>query len=469
MSRDYDVIVVGSGAAGLAASYAAREAGASVLLVEADKVLGGASRFSGGVFYAGGTSIQKARGIEDSPEAMFEYYQAFQQWQNRPDLIWYFCQNAAPSLEWLISLGVSYFPEGLACGGVEQTPRSHPCRGAGAEIVATLVNEIGVMGVETAVDNRVDSLIFENGRVVGIRASGAEVRAGSVVITTGGFANNHDLFPRWFPRAAALGPQVWALHHHAPFVQGDALGFAEQIGAGINGHDSGLFLPTNEFARVEEAWLPEWTMAVNREGRRFMPEYCAYGLSGHQIEYQTGKSCFAIFDETALKEGDTKYADPYNVTVSFSTWTEDDIRAQIAKGKAIVADSLDELAARCGIDAVTLAETVKRYNADCHAGRDSEYHKKAKRYFPVETGPFYAVEVKPTLLGMTHAGFDLDSSMRVRDPHTRVIPGVYAAGEVVGWVVGPRYAGTGNSIGQCITFGRLAGATAAADAMALQG
>ncbi|MBT7371728.1 MAG: FAD-dependent oxidoreductase, partial [Gammaproteobacteria bacterium] len=85
MSRDYDVIIVGSGAAGLSAAVAAADTGASVLVIEADTRVGGSSRLSGGHFYAAGTSLQAEAGvIGDSADAMFEHYMTLNQWMVDP-------------------------------------------------------------------------------------------------------------------------------------------------------------------------------------------------------------------------------------------------------------------------------------------------------------------------------------------------------------------------------------------------
>ena len=124
MNRDYDVIVIGAGAAGLAAALGASQAGASVLVIEADRQVGGSSRLSGGHFYAAGTSAQRDAGVaNDSAEAMFEHYMTLNQWLVEPSVVRRYCDLSAPTFEWLKGLGVEFRPEGVYRSGVSSVPR----------------------------------------------------------------------------------------------------------------------------------------------------------------------------------------------------------------------------------------------------------------------------------------------------------------------------------------------------------
>src|SRR5512139_1691720 len=119
MSRDYDVIVVGAGAAGLSAALGASLAGASVLVMEADRQVGGSSRLSGGHFYAAGTSLQREAGVlDDNADAMFEHYMTLNQWLVDPSVVRRYCDLSAPTFEWLRGLGVEFRPEGVYRSGV---------------------------------------------------------------------------------------------------------------------------------------------------------------------------------------------------------------------------------------------------------------------------------------------------------------------------------------------------------------
>jgi fumarate reductase flavoprotein subunit len=463
VANDFDVIIVGGGGAGLSAAIEATKAGASCMILEADTKLGGATAASAGVFYAADTSVQKARGIKDSADAMFEYVMAINQWALKPDIIRLICDHSGPAIEWLIELGVKFPPEYLVCSGVDIVPRGHPSEGAGHGIAERLINAAGALGIETAVGTRVERLLVEEGRVIGVHAGDTDLHAGATIVTTGGFGNNPEMVKKHFPSAAQHYPWTWAVHDGLPFILGDGLKMGEAAGAGIVGHDAGLPLPTSGFGKFIEAFLPPWVMMVNDEGRRFVPECAAYTVVGYLINEQTKAHAWCIFDEPTLVEAsnDSSYLDPYNAGITTPIWEEETLRKKADEGRIKKADTLDALAAKCGINAAALAATTAHYNADAATGEDHGFLKKAKKMFPVAQGPFYGVEVKAAIIGLTGAGLDADRHLRVLDTHGVVIPGLYAAGEVLGVVQGKRYAGGGFSIGPAVILGREAGRQAA--------
>lgn len=461
--RDYDVIVVGGGGGGLAAAITAHDLGASCIVLEADGHLGGATAQSAGVFYAANTSVQRARGISDSPDAMFEYVMALNQGAVRPDLIRIMCEQSGPALEWLIGFGAEFPPEWLVCSGAESVPRGHPSKGAGGGIAESLINAAGARGIDTAFGTRVSKLLIEDGRVVGVEAEGTKLYAPGVILATGGFGNSAEMIARLYPTMAKHGERVWAVHDRVPYIVGDGIRLGESVGAGIVGIDSGLPLPTSGFGKYTEAFLPPWIALVNTRGRRFVSELASYSVLGYLMNEQPEQRAIAVFDATALREasGNTKYSDPYNSGLPMPTWEQAMLLDQLKTGKVKQADSIEALAAQFGIDAAALAQTVVDYNADCDAGEDRHFFKKAPKLFPIATAPFYGVEVRAAIIGVTGAGLDIDRDTRVLDAAQRPIPGLYAAGEVLGCIHGKRYAGGGMAIGNAVIFGRRAGAAAA--------
>jgi fumarate reductase flavoprotein subunit len=463
MSRDFDIVIVGGGGAGLAASILAREEGASVMVLEADTRLGGATALSAAVMYACGTSVQRARGIHDTPDAMYRYMTTLAGWDCNPRIMRMMCEQSGPALEWLIELGVQFPPEYLLCSGVDEVPRGHPSHG----VADALINASGAAGVEYAFGTRVDRLLVEDGRVVGVSAGGEELRAGAVIITTGGFGNSPEMIERFFPTAAAHGDWTYAVHYAAPFILGDGIKLGQSVGAGVVGEDSGLLLPTSGLGKWIEAFLPPWIMLVNTSGRRFMDESAPYAVSGYLLNGQQDKRAYAIFDEPTLEiaSQDMRFADPYHSGTAMPTWEYNLLRQSIDNGKIARADSIEELAAEVGVDAKTLRATVEHYNADCDQGRDSQFFKAMEQRFPVRNGPFYAREVRACVIGQTGAGLDINNDAQVLDEHGRVIPGLYAAGEVLGCAVGKRYSGGGMGICNAMVFGRIAGRAAAEEAL----
>jgi hypothetical protein len=196
-----------------------------------------------------------------------------------------------------------------------------------------------------------------------------------------------------------------------------------------------------------------------------MSETAAYSVSGYLINEQTGAHAFAIFDDQTLRNfsNDVGYLDPSKQRVSVSSWHEASIRAEVAKGVVKCADTIAEVAVKVGISPLALEQTVADYNDDCDQGADSRFLKNIGLR-PIRVPPFYAVEIRSSLIGLTAAGLDIDGKCRVLDEHGRVISGLYAAGEVLGCVIGSRYAAGGISIANAIVFGRLAGQMAAAEA-----
>jgi len=455
MSRDYDVIVVGSGAAGLAAAISASDAGASVLVIEADKQAGGSSRLSGGHFYAAGTSVQRAAGIvDDDADAMFEHYMTLNQWLVEPSVVRRYCDLSAPTFEWLMGLGVEFLPERVYQSGVGSIARGHPPEGGGARVIEVLQGQLDKRRVDFVLNARVTRLLQgDDGAVCGIQAGDDSATCGAVIMATGGFGANRALLARYYPEAAKA--DNWAWYIGTPMAQGDGLTMGQAVGADLAGFNRGLLLVTPGFGRDLEVLLPGWLVMVNQEGQRFANETAPYTVLGGLIQKQGGHA-FAVFDEAARQA-----ASP--TPTSQANWVHEVLEAKANAGRIARADSLADLAAQIGADPAVLEGTIRRYNADAARGQDSVYFKDpATGMREVRTPPFYAVELRPAIICWTGTGLRTDADTRVlrRDEHP--VPGLYAAGETVGSLHGDRYIGGGGSYGPCIVFGKLAGERAAA-------
>jgi fumarate reductase flavoprotein subunit len=456
---DYDVIILGGGGAGLAAAVSAGGQGASVLLLEAADELGGSTRMSAGVFYAAETSAQRAAGVSDSVERMYTYYMALSQWLVEPAMVMRFCTESAPTLEWLISLGVEYPVTGLYLSGVDDTPRGHKCTGGGAALVAALARHAVALGAEIRCGVRVLELIAEDGAVCGVRAGGSEIRAGAVVIATGGFGANRDLLAQYYPPALIHGPW-WTNYFGSPTSRGDGITMTRELGAEVAGKGFGMVNWTAGFSDEPADFCPSWIVFVNLDGQRFMAENAPYAVAGDLIQAQRESRCFAILDEAARASSRNTNARRDHLGVGDYTWGAETIQRRYEAGHILRADSLVGLASLAGIQPRSLENAIAEYNADVRDGHDRRY-RKAGELREVTTGPFYAVEIRPSTFGNTFPGLRIDPDGRVHDTNGAAIPGLFAAGEAAGGVMGPRYVGGGNAVGCAVTFGRLAGAAAA--------
>ncbi len=455
---DFDLIVVGSGGAGLAATRTASEMGKRVLLLEAAAQLGGSTALAGGVFYAAGTSVQRAAGISDGPDAMYRYYMAVNGCRLDGSVIRKVCTEGAPTFEWLISLGVRFPLEHLFVAGLDGVRRGHRAAGLGREIVDVLEGSLsGLEGVDISRNSRVDGLVMsKEGAVAGVTIGGEKVTASAVVIATGGFGNNREMLSQYFPSVAIYGDWIWYIG--APTCRGDGLAMGLRAGGTLTGFDTGGAILTAGFSKDFEPYLPGWFVFVSRDGRRFADETIDYSVSSTLVRKLPGGECFAIFDEAARQSARLTTSKTKDQTNAYPhvTWTGDRLAAMADAGKIFRADTLEELADRAGINAPRLNNSIDIYNRDCDAAVDSAYGKQPSLLLPVRSGPFYAVCIRPAISGATGAGLRIDSSARVLDSADRPIKGLYAAGEAVGSTHGECYVGSGGMIANATTLGRIA-------------
>ncbi len=213
----------------------------------------------------------------DSADGMFEYYMTLNQYRVEASLARRLCDEAAPGLHWLQELGVEFPAQDLYASGVESIPPGHTARGNGAAIAAALEAEVHKRDIEVITRTRIEQLILDDSkRVRGIRSGSSVVKAGAVVITTGGFGANPYLLQQHYPDATRHGSAAWYIGNMN--CVGDGLEIARQAGADIVGHNRGLLLTTPNFRKVLEVFVPGWLVYVNREGRRFVKETAEYAV-----------------------------------------------------------------------------------------------------------------------------------------------------------------------------------------------
>jgi hypothetical protein len=462
--RSYDVVVVGSGFAGLAAALEASAAWASVLLVEGQRALGGSSALSGGIVMGAGTSVQKSAGIEDSADALYRDYLLFTQHSVAPGVARRLAEGSAPAIEWLVSHDVEFLDE-LVYAAEEPVPRSHVTRRGGRGIVKALVAAVQQEAtIDVALGRRVDRLLTAGDRVCGVAVGDDEVGANAVVVATGGFGANRSLWSR-LPALSDSHEAAWYVG--APGAQGDHLRLASQVGAGVVGYGRGLMLATPGFAASRlEVYFPGWLVMVDRAGRRQVDESTSYAVM--ELAHRRHGPLFAVFDESARLAARPDQAPRYKQTIPGmpttgveSNWTSPVIDEMVGAGRIKRANTLAELGPLIGVDGPGLAASLNRYNHGAARGLDPDFAKDAKFLDPVLTPPFYGCALSLGILALTGEGLAVDAGAHVLDRAGAAVPGLYAAGECAGGVLGTAYVGSGNSIAACLVFGRTAGLHAA--------
>ena len=357
----------------------AAEAGATVLVAEAEDVVGGSSRLSGASLVGAGSKLQAQLGIEDSPERLYHYYMTLNHWSTEPALGWQLANGVGPVGDWLCELGIEFDPK-LYRAGEEDVPRKHVPLGGGEQIIAVLQERVQQAGGDIALRRRVDRLLLDDaGELVGAAVGDDEVTAHAVVVTTGGFGANSELIERYLPQTADVGDWLWYIG--APGSRGDALILGEQVGAQIAGEDLCQLMLTPNFGNLlEGGYFPGWLVLVNASGRRFFDESSSFSVTQPIVRAQKGP-VWAIFDRGAkdaaapATAGQRKRPDAKERDYYFKKWVTPVLDEMIDKGVVLHAQTAEELAGLIGVPERNLAGTIERYNADFDAGADQMFFK----------------------------------------------------------------------------------------------
>ncbi|HLO68198.1 MAG TPA: flavocytochrome c [Holophaga sp.] len=439
-----DVVVVGSGAAGMVAALTARESGARVIVLEKQPVTGGNSMLAAGGMNAAGTPQQARLGIKDSVELMREDTLKGGRNLGDPELVGILARESAASVAYLESLGADLSDVGRL-GGATAARAHRPSGGAavGAHIVGVLRKAAASRKVDVRVNSRVVRLLEDKaGRVTGVEVEGLHrgryvIRAGAVVLAAGGFSSNPARVAKYQPAFQGMTSS------NQPGATGDGLDLGEAIGGGLKHMDQIQIHPSvaaGSRILITEAVRGNGAILVNREGRRFFNEIGTRDAVSQAILRQGGRSAWLVFDEGVRKS--LKQIDGY-----------------FHLGLVKAGDTPETLAQTLGMPPAELRATLDAYNAAVDAKADAAFGR-ADLPRALRTPRFFAIEVKPGI-HYTMGGLRIDAGTRVLATDGAAIPGFYAAGEVTGGTHGANRLG-GNSISQTITFGRIAGRNAAA-------
>ncbi len=458
-----DVLVIGGGNAALCAALMAREAGASVLLLEA------APRE-----WRGGNSqhTRNLRCMHDAPQdVLVDAYPEEEYWQDLlkvtggitdEKLARLVIRASSSCRDWMRSHGVNFQPP--LSGALHVARTNAFFMGGGKALVNAYYRSAEALGVQIRYNAPVDSLELADGRFVAARIGQERIEARSCVLAAGGFESNLEwMREAWGQNERGEWPADNFLIRGTRFNQGVLLKFMMEAGADIIGD------PSQSHCVAIDARAPLYDggictridcvslgVVLNRDAERFYDEGedfwpKRYAIWGRLVAMQPGQIAYSIIDAKAVG----RFMPPVFPGVR--------------------ADSLAELAAKLELDPARFVRTIEDYNRACRVGsfdhtRLDDCHTEgltpAKTHWarPIDTGPFYGYALRPGIT-FTYLGLKVDETAAVRFGG---IPSdnLFVAGEMMaGNVLGKGYtAGVGMSIGTA--FGRIAGTRAAAAARA---
>jgi len=438
-----DVVVIGTGAAGMTAAITAHDAGAKVILLEKQPITGGNSMLAAGGMNAAETSFQKAKNIKDSVELMYEDTMKGGKNMNDPELARILAKNSASSVDWLTSIGADISDVGRMGGA--SVNRTHRPTG-GAAVGSHIVNVLRKNAADRKIDIRVNSKVVEilenkGGKVTGVVVEGKHrgkytIEAKAVVLAAGGFSANPEKVAYYRPELKGMTTS------NQPGATGDGVEIGANAGAELKDMKEIQIHPTvaaGSRILITEAVRGNGAILVNHEGKRFVNELTTRDKASEAILAQTGQSAFLILDEGIRKS--LKQIDGY-------------FHLELVKE----GNTPEDLAKVLGMPPEIFAQTIETYNKAVDAKNDDEF-KRSDMPLALRTAKYYAIEVKPGI-HYTMGGLKINANTQVIAQSGKPIPGFFAAGEVTGGVHGANRLG-GNSISETITFGRIAGDNAA--------
>lgn len=455
----WDVVVVGSGFAGLAAAAEAAGAGARTVILEKMPLYGGNSIINGGGYAAWDTKLhlrEKLNLGDDSPKAHFNDTLKGGDYFNIPELVEVLVNESPAALNWMIDEGGLKLRNVVNRGGGHYAYRCYFSETMwGKDYTEALKRIAEKRGVKMALNSQV-TWIWRKDSDPKSPVLGVEVKRGKklvniraksgLVIASGGFSRDIKMRVEQFPKLT----EVFDSTNHKG-ATGEIIRYAQAVGADAMHLN---FIQLYPFADPKTGTLDtpavfpfsgpgRGAIYVSKQGKRFVSELerrdvCAFAQTNMGPD---AKPTYTIFNAAM---------------VPLMGYKQAELDAGLKKGRFVQADSIAELAKKIGLPEAALVETVSKHNQYLKDGKDPDFNKPiAKAMLPLDKGPFFAVAQWPAV-HHTMGGLRINKNAQVVDIFGKVIPKLYAAGEATGGVHGSNRLGT-NATADCVVFGRVAG------------
>ena len=453
-TSNYDVVVIGAGGAGFSAAITARNAGANVVLLEKMPAVGGNSLISGAEMNVAKNWVQPKLGInDDSPELHAQ--DTFKGGDGKGDMkvINVMTHEALDAAKWCRDyLGVRFEDDNLFFFGGHSRKRALiPVGHTGTEFIAKFQAKADELGIPVITNMKAEELIKDkDGRVVGVKATmdGSEYTfnaKGGVVLATGGFGANPEMVKKYNPKIDERFKTT-----DAPGTTGEALYMAERAGAQLVNMGYIQTYPicdpiSGAIELIADARF-DGAIMLNQEGKRFVEELQRRDVLSEAILNQTGQYCWVLWNDNIGKISNTVKAHA------------NEYEAFTKQGIMTTCDDLKCIADFTKIPFDQLQKTVKRVSDMAGKGNDKDFNHRAG-LMDMQQGKYYVIKAVPST-HHTMGGVRINEKAEALTAEGKVIPGLWAAGEVTGVTHGTNRLG-GNAYTDIIVFGRIAGEAAA--------
>ena len=453
-TSNYDVVVIGAGGAGFSAAITAKNAGANVVLLEKMPAVGGNSLISGAEMNAAKNWVQPKLGInDDSPELHAQ--DTFKGGDGKGDMkvINVMTHEALDAAKWCRDyLGVRFEDDNLFFFGGHSRKRALiPVGHTGTEFIAKFQAKADELGIPVITNMKAEELIKDkDGRVVGVKATmdGSEYTfnaKGGVVLATGGFGANPEMVKKYNPKIDERFKTT-----DAPGTTGEALYMAERAGAQLVNMGYIQTYPicdpiSGAIELIADARF-DGAIMLNQEGKRFVEELQRRDVLSEAILNQTGRYCWVLWNDKIGSISNTVKAHA------------NEYEAFTKQGVMATCDDLKCIADFTKIPFDQLQKTVKRVSDMAGKGNDKDFNHRAG-LMDMQQGKYYVIKAVPST-HHTMGGVRINEKAEALTAEGKVIPGLWAAGEVTGVTHGTNRLG-GNAYTDIIVFGRIAGEAAA--------
>ena len=476
--RHVQALVIGAGGSGLAAAITLQEQGIETLVVDKMANAGGATALTGALINGGCSKQQAERGVTDDVQTMFMDAMVYGSFQNDARMTWLMVNNTGDSVDWLHDTVGVEFEEAINHFPEHTNDRAfYPKGKQPGYLTGTMEQQYLSNGGELLLETRAQHLLTEDGRVIGASCSTADgtlnIYADVTLLATGGYGASVALRPAdqmgtlFYGASSSTGDgiimaeEVGAMTHYMQYLKSYPQGIEKPLDGGNITADGTTFRGNAYISPLasQAVTLNDGAIYVNVEGERCMNENMDFVSIKKVTQKQTDMTVYLVMDQ----KGYDKWMGMMEVSAGLTPeivapWLDaDDGKPVFRKGATV-----EEAAAKAGIDAEKLSATVAHFNEMVASGKDDDFGRAEMSVGLDSDGPIYIVEQR-LRMATSLGGLKTSTSFEVYDENEQAIDGLYACGEVIGGVHGDESMPS-NCVAWAVTSGRLA-AKAAADAV----